>query len=129
MAAKSKRLNMKVLPSNNGPTRTRAVLYARVSTEEQRERQTIQNQLDYAAPWCQREGIQLVGIYKDDGVSGTLPFEEREEGSRLLEDAKAKKFDIVLVYKLDRLGRADLVLHIARHHLEILGLGLRSMTE
>lgn len=111
------------------PKSMKAVLYARVSSEEQRERQTIQTQLEAAKPWCEREGISLVEIYKDEGISGTIPLEERPEGRRLLADAQAKKFSLVLVYKVDRLGRADLVAHVARHHLETLGVGLRSITE
>jgi len=107
----------------------RAVLYARVSTDEQRQRQTIQTQIEHAYPWCEREGIKLVGIYRDEGVSGTIPFEKREGGAELLEGARAKEFEFVLVYKVDRLGRVDLVSHVAMHHLETLGVGLRSMTE
>lgn len=71
----------------------------------------------------------LVGIYRDEGISGTIPFEDRPDGKRLLEDARQKKFNVVLVYKVDRLGRADVVSHISLHHLETLGVGLRSLTE
>lgn len=128
MAAKV-RQNRDLLPNGNGHTKLRGVLYARVSSEEQRERQTIQTQIDTAKSWFEREGIELVHVYKDEGVSGTIPLEERPDGRRLLEDGQAKKFDLVAVYKVDRLGRADLVAHVARHHLETLGVGLRSITE
>lgn len=129
MSAKSKRQHAEVLPGTNSHAPVKAALYARVSSEEQREKQTIQTQIEFARQQCEREGIPLVGIYKDEGVSGTIPFEEREGGKRLLQDARAKKFTVVFVYKVDRLGRADLVTHIARHHLETLGVGIRSLTE
>jgi site-specific DNA recombinase len=112
-----------------GHAPVRAALYARVSSEEQKERQTIQTQVGVAEQYSQREGIPLVATYQDDGVSGTIPFEDREGGRRLLADARAKKFTVVWVYKVDRLGRADLVTHVARHHLETLGVGIQSLTE
>jgi site-specific DNA recombinase len=68
-------------------------------------------------------------IYKDDGVSGTVPLNERPEGRRLLEDAKEGKFGAVLVYKLDRLGRSLLVIVDAHDRLQEAGVALRSATE
>jgi len=44
-------------------------------------------------------------IYKDIGVSGTIPFEERPMGKKLLEDVEAGLLDEVKVLHLDRLGR------------------------
>src|SRR2546426_1406401 len=41
----------------------------------------------------------------------------------------SEKFTVVLVYKVDRLGRADVVSHVALHHLETVGVGLSSLTE
>src|SRR5262245_21645133 len=129
MSAKSKHQNVEALSGTNGHTPIRVVLYARVSSEEQRERQTIQTQLDYARQLSEREGVPIGKIYKDEGVSGTIPFDERPDGKRLLADARKKQFDVVWVFKVDRLGRADLVSHVAMHHLETLGVGLRSLTE
>jgi site-specific DNA recombinase len=60
---------------------------------------------------------------------GTIPVEERPEGKRLLEDAKAGKFNTVLVYKLDRLGRTLLVIVEAHDKLAEFGVGLRSPHE
>jgi site-specific DNA recombinase len=58
-----------------------------------------------------------------------MPLEERSEGRRLLEDAKAGKFDTVLVYKLDRLGRTLLVIVEAHDKLAEIGVALRSPHE
>jgi len=112
----------------NGHAPLRAVLYARVSTEEQSRRESIETQIHYAQQQCEREQIPLIQIYKDEGASGTIPFDRRPGGSALLSDARAGKFTVVL-YKVDRLGRSDIVSHVARHYLETLGVGLRSLTE
>lgn len=57
MATKSKRQNRETLPESNGHAPMRAALYVWVSTEEQRERQSIETQIDFARPWCERESI------------------------------------------------------------------------
>src|SRR5919112_6001541 len=107
----------------------RVALCLRVSSEEQRERETIEIQNEFLSQYCRLYGLDVAGIYKDDGVSGTIPLEERPEGRRLLEDAKASKFDAVLVYKLDRLGRSLLVIVDAHDRLQAAGVSLRSATE
>jgi len=108
---------------------TRAAVYCRVSGEEQRQSETIENQVDFARNYCGLHGIPIVDLYKDDGVSGALPLQERPEGSRLLLDAKRGLFDLVLVYRLDRFSRKTMHLLSAYELLESLGVGLRSMTE
>src|SRR2546426_4995078 len=92
MATKTKHQNGETLPNSNGHAPIRAALYARVSTEEQRERQSIETQIDFARSWCKRENIPLVDIYRDEGISGTVPFEDRPGGKRLLAEARQKKF-------------------------------------
>ena len=107
----------------------RAALYARVSTDDQRERQTIDSQVTALRELAPHWGLELVGEYLDNGVSGTLPLEERPAGLRLTEDARAGKIDVVVFYKLDRLARS------LRNFLDIVdfseevGVGLRCMTE
>jgi site-specific DNA recombinase len=113
--------------ARTGPVR--AVLYARVSSEEQARKETIETQVFAARQYCEREGVRLVELYQDNGVSGTVPFEQRPGGKRLLTAARQGYFDVVLVYRTDRLGRLSVVSHIALHHLEALGVGLRSLTE
>lgn len=107
----------------------RAAVYARVSTDEQQRAETIENQLDFARRYAQLHGIEVVDWYRDEGVSGTLPLEERPEGRRLLQDARRRRFNLVLVYKVDRLARKTIHLLNAYEELEGLGIGLRSMTE
>jgi site-specific DNA recombinase len=104
-------------------------IYFRVSTEEQRERQSIATQRDFAERYFALHGPVASVSYADDGVSGTIPLERRPGGSRLLRDAHLKKFDQVLVYKLDRLGRDTRLILNAVDELEKCGVRVRSMTE
>ena len=90
------------------PTTRRVVTYERVSSDEQRERNTIAMQrtaldraLEVHSDW------ELVARYIDDGVSGTVPFAERPDGGRLMRDAELGLFDVVLVYDFSRMGRHD----------------------
>jgi site-specific DNA recombinase len=55
-------------------------VYARVSTEEQRERQSIRTQLEFSERYCQLHSLVVFKVYSDDGVSGTIPLDRRAEG-------------------------------------------------
>jgi site-specific DNA recombinase len=68
-------------------------------------------------------------VYADDGVTGTIPLDRRPAGRELLQEARLKKFDQVLVYKLDRLGRETKLIWEAVAELENCGVRVRSMTE
>lgn len=104
-------------------------IYARVSTEEQRERQSIRTQTEFGERYGQLHSLAVYCIYSDDGVSGTVPIDKRPEGSQILRDARHGKFTQLLVYKLDRLGRETRLILNAVAELEKLGVRVRSMTE
>src|SRR5580698_3461661 len=104
-------------------------VYLRVSTDEQRERQSINTQRDFAERYCALHSLSVFRVYADDGVSGTIPLEKRSQGSQILLDAKLGKFDQLLIYKLDRLGRETRLILNAVAELEKLGVRVRSMTE
>jgi DNA invertase Pin-like site-specific DNA recombinase len=82
------------MPSTNGQGASEATeqiaLYLRVSSEEQRERETIDIQREFLEQYCRLYGLEVADVYADDGVSGTIPLHERPEGKRLLEDAKRR---------------------------------------
>jgi site-specific DNA recombinase len=80
-------------------------LYARVSTEDQADRNTIEGQKAFLVPYAAQKGWTVVDTYFDEGVRGGLPLAERPEGQRLLADAQAKRFARVLFYRVDRFGR------------------------
>src|SRR5581483_7950423 len=104
-------------------------VYLRVSTEEQRERQSISTQREFGERYTQLHNITVYRVYADDGTSGTVPLEDRPEGSQILNDARLGKFDQLLVYKLDRLGRETRLILNAVADLEKYGVRVRSMTE
>ena len=107
----------------------RVAVYARVSSEEQTERGTIENQIEFATKYCDLHQLEIVEWYKDDGITGTIPLEQRTEGKRLEEDAKKKIFDLLLIYRLDRLGRSARIILNAVYELEQCSVKIRSMTE
>jgi DNA invertase Pin-like site-specific DNA recombinase len=80
------------MPSTNGRGSSgaaeRVALYLRVSSEEQRERETIELQREFLEQYCTLYGLEVADTYEDDGVSGTVALHERPVGRRLLEDAK-----------------------------------------
>ena len=81
-------------------------LYTRVSTTEQAEEgYSIKEQEARLRSYCSAKGWTIAGIYSDPGFSGSNT--DRPALKDLVEDARNKKIDAVLVYKLDRLSRSQ----------------------
>lgn len=87
----------------------RAAIYARVSSVAQREQHTIESQLRVLPEFIARRGWTLVGApYIDDGHTAKAGhLEKRTAFTRLLRDAAAGLFDVVVVVDLDRLTRSE----------------------
>jgi site-specific DNA recombinase len=115
--------------NGHGTEPERVALCLRVSSEEQRDRETIELQEEFLEQFCRLYELEVADVYKDDGISGTIPLHERPEGRRLLKDAREGKFTTVLVSKLDRLGRTLLVIVDAHDRLDAAGVSLRSGRE
>ncbi|MGH9501354.1 MAG: recombinase family protein [Terriglobales bacterium] len=81
---------------------TRVAIYARVSTSN--GSQYPQMQLRELREYAQRRDLQVAEEYIDNGVSGSK--ESRPALNRLMTDAHSRKFDAVLVWKIDRWGRS-----------------------
>lgn len=85
----------------------RAALYARVSTEEQaRFGLSLPDQRAALLSWAHAHDLDPVRIYEDPGVSARKRYTTRPGLSRLLDDARAGLFDVVLFTKLDRWVRS-----------------------
>lgn len=93
----------------------KAALYARVSTNEQ----SVENQLAETRRLAEVRGWSAVE-YIDHAVSGTR--ESRPALDRLLKDAKRRRFDVLVVWRLDRLGRS--LSHLVRLLDELTALGI-----
>ncbi|UNT55623.1 recombinase family protein [Lysinibacillus capsici] len=82
-----------------------AAIYARVSTTEQAdEGYSIDEQIRVLREYCKREGYVIFDEYVDRGISGKS-IKGRPAIQQLLQDADEKKFDLVLVWKMNRLAR------------------------
>ncbi|MDB1687468.1 recombinase family protein [Enterococcus casseliflavus] len=84
----------------------RAALYIRVSTMEQaKEGYSIPAQTSKLKAYAEAKDYYVVNTYTDPGYSGAKL--ERPGLKQLISDVKAKKIDVVIVYKLDRLSRSQ----------------------
>jgi site-specific DNA recombinase len=108
-----------------GTAKRSIVWYARVSSDDQRERATIQTQIEELERAVARTpGVVVVERYIDDGVSGMIPIAARPAGGRLVRDRLAGRFAEVWVYDVDRLGRDAPDIMRARCDLAALGISI-----
>ena len=94
----------------------RAVFYARVSTEEERQVNALGKQIEENREVIASKGWELVDEYIDEGKSGTK-VKGRTEYQRLLSDMEDDKFDIIVIKSQDRLQRNTKDWYIFADHL------------
>jgi len=92
----------------------RAAMYLRVSTDGQ----TTDNQRLELDRTAKAAGWDVVDVYLDHGVSGAKGRDQRPEFDRLCKDATRRKFDVIMAWSVDRLGRSlqDLVTFLGELH-------------
>jgi site-specific DNA recombinase len=105
----------------------RAAIYARFSTDLQNER-SIEDQLSLCQSYADREGLSIVRTYDDRARSGGSLM-GRNGLLQLLDDAREKSFDIVIVEALDRLSRDMEDLAGIHKRLSFLGIEIRAVHE
>ena len=99
----------------------RAALYVRVSTDAQ----TVENQIHELRQVAERRGWHVVDeVYKDAGVSGSKGRDQRPGLDTMLKGASRRKFDVVMAWAIDRLGRSIVDLINTIQHLEACGVDL-----
>lgn len=81
----------------------KACVYTRVSTQEQVNGYSIEEQDRMCKAAIESKGWEYIGTYSDPGISGRTM--DRDGLQRMLRDIKAKKIEAVVIYKLDRLSR------------------------
>jgi DNA invertase Pin-like site-specific DNA recombinase len=74
----------------------------RVSTDKQ----TPDNQLRDLEAVAERSGWNVIGIFEDAGIAGAKGRDERPELDSLMKAVNARKFDLVVAWSVDRLGRS-----------------------
>jgi DNA invertase Pin-like site-specific DNA recombinase len=80
----------------------RVAFYLRVSTDQQ----SVEMQRADLQAVADRAGWQIAEIYQDEGISGAKGRDERPQFDRMLKDATRRKFDVLAVWAVDRLGRS-----------------------
>lgn len=80
----------------------RAAIYVRVSTDAQ----TVENQERELREVAARSGWDIVELYADAGISGANGRDKRPAFDRLCKDAARRRFDVVMAWSVDRLGRS-----------------------
>jgi DNA invertase Pin-like site-specific DNA recombinase len=89
-------------------------IYSRVSTDSQ----TTENQERELREIATRMGWSITKVYRDEGVSGAKSRSERPAFNALWKDATRRRFDMVMAWSVDRLGRSlqDLVAFLSELH-------------
>jgi len=117
----------KEIPTQDTNSRmtSRVALYARVSTTD--KGQDPELQLSELREYCHRRDLQVIGEYVDRGVSGSR--ESRPALDRLMADGRRRKFDVVLVWKLDRFARSLKFLVVSLADLQAVGVAFISLRD
>ena len=98
----------------------RAAIYLRVSTTGQ----TVENQRRELEQVAERRGWTVAATYEDAGISGAKGRDKRPGLDQMLKDASRRKFDVVMSWAIDRLGRSLQDLLGTIEHLNATGVDL-----
>lgn len=91
----------------------RAALYLRVSTDGQ----TTENQRLALAEVAEHRDWQVAQVYEDAGISGAKGRDKRPGFDAMLKDAVRRRFDVLMVWSVDRLGRSTAAVATALEEL------------
>jgi DNA invertase Pin-like site-specific DNA recombinase len=98
----------------------RAAIYVRVSTDKQ----TVENQVRELRQIAELRGWQVVEQYSDTGISGSKGRDGRPGLDQMLKDASKRRFDVVMAWAIDRIGRSLIDLLGTIQTLEAWGVDL-----
>ena len=104
----------------------KAVIYLRVSTDEQTE----ESQLEPCKNYCKEKGWEVIKIYRDHGKSAYKEDKYRPEFMKMLEDAKKRDFQHIVVFAMDRFSRQPpvRVLEMVRELSVLYGVQVNAVT-
>ena len=104
-----------------------AVIYARYSPGGNQTYQSIEGQLTVCRKFAAENELSIAMIYEDELLTGKN--DKRPAFQRMLKDSARSKWDIVLVYALDRFGRNSIEIAINKYHLQKQGKTVISATQ
>lgn len=108
----------------------RAGLYERVSTDEQAKYgYSVTAQMFALEEYCKKNDIKIVDHYKDEGVSAGKPASKRPEMTRLLNDVRDGKIDIILFTRLDRWYRSTKLYYKVQEVLDKYNVSWKAIQE
>ena len=116
------------MQKDHGVKQVKCCIYARVSTDEQAERDlSIPFQLERCRYHAQGLNWVVVKEFVDAGESART--DKRPEFQKMITAARAKEFDVILVHKFDRFARNDYDFITYEKELEDLGIKVESLSE
>jgi DNA invertase Pin-like site-specific DNA recombinase len=116
------------MPSTNGHGPKRAILYARVSTDEQaRSGYSLAQQLEALREYAAREGYQVIEEVSDPGQSGASL--ERPGMDRVRDLVAAGRVSVVLAHNRDRFAREPAYHYLLRKEFEEHGTKIRALND
>src|SRR5689334_21024677 len=95
------------------PKGKRAALYLRVSTDAQ----TVENQRQALEAVAEKRGWHIVCLYEDASISGAKGRDKRPGFDAMLKDAARRRFDVLMFWSIDRLGRSTAAVTAALEEL------------
>ncbi|WP_427813291.1 recombinase family protein [Enterococcus sp. 22-H-5-01] len=108
-------------------SKNRAAIYTRVSTNEQAEEgHSIEAQQRQCRAKCADMGLEVTTVYADEGISGKKTS-NRPQLQKMMEDARQKKFDYLVIWKISRLSRSMMDLlntndELAKHDVSLVAV-------
>jgi site-specific DNA recombinase len=105
----------------------RAAIYARFSSDLQ-DLRSIADQVDLARRYAEGRGLHVVDVYDDAAISGASTL-NRPGLLRLIADAQARKFDVIITESLDRLSRSQADIASLYEKLQFLGVRIETLAD
>ena len=107
----------------------KAVIYLRISSDKQIDNTSLETQEERCREYCRQQGLNIIGIIKHEAVSAKGEnFQRLDDLLRSCKEYKGR-FEVLVVYKLDRFARSTLQHLLLREELKKLNVILRSTSE
>ncbi len=106
----------------------RIAAYCRVSTDKTDQQNSLEAQKYYFNEYAAKSGHTLVGIYPDEGITGTST-KKRVQFNRMIDDAKAGKIDLIITKEVSRFARNTVDTLNYTRLLKNLGVGVLFLSD